>query len=305
MHSLRIATRESPLALWQAEFIREELLRHHEALQVDLIGMTTKGDRWLTSPLSEIGGKGLFIKELEQAMLSDRADIAVHSVKDLPAELPGEFILPVIAFRADQRDVLVSPLGGIDDLPVGAHVGSSSLRRQAQLLSYRPDLRMSSIRGNVGTRLSKLDSGEFDAIVLAAAGLQRLGLNRSDVHPIGIDICLPAPGQGALGIECAANSRALRFLQPLYDIDTDRCVRAERAVSAGLGADCALPVAANAVLTESAEISLSALVADASGQRILRAQASGSEPIDVAADVVDQLYTAGAQEVLDSILQTQ
>ena len=304
MHSLRIATRESPLALWQAEFIRDELLRHHEGLDVELIGMTTKGDQWLASPLSEIGGKGLFIKELEQAMLSDRADIAVHSVKDLPAALPGEFILPVIGFRADQRDVLVSPLGGIDDLPVGAHV-FSSLRRQAQLLNYRPDLRMSSIRGNVGTRLSKLDSGEFDAIVLAAAGLQRLGLKRSDVHPIGIDICLPAPGQGALGIECAANSRALEFLQPLYDVDTDRCVRAERAVSAGLGADCALPVAANAVLTEAAEVSLSALVADAAGQRILRAQASGREPMAVAADVVDQLYAAGAQEVLDSIRQSQ
>ena len=208
MKSLRIATRESPLALWQAEFIRDELLRHHQSLSVELIGMTTKGDQWLASPLSEVGGKGLFIKELEQAMLSDRADIAVHSMKDLPAVLPPEFILPVIAFRADQRDVLVSPLGGLDDLPEGAHVGSSSLRRQAQLLSYRPDLRMSSIRGNVGTRLGKLDSGEYDAIVLAAAGLQRLGLNRADVSPIPVEICLPAPGQGALGVECVANSSA-------------------------------------------------------------------------------------------------
>ena len=301
MKSLRIATRESPLALWQAEFIRDELLRHHQSLSVELIGMTTKGDQWLASPLSEVGGKGLFIKELEQAMLSDRADIAVHSMKDLPAVLPPEFILPVIAFRADQRDVLVSPLGGLDDLPEGAHVGSSSLRRQAQLLSYRPDLRMSSIRGNVGTRLGKLDSGEYDAIVLAAAGLQRLGLNRADVSPIPVEICLPAPGQGALGVECVANSPALELLRPLMDANTDRCVRAERGVSAGLGADCALPVAAQGVLTETAEISLSALVADASGQRILRAQGLGKEPEAVAAEVVNQLYAAGAQEVLDSM----
>jgi hydroxymethylbilane synthase len=196
MKSLRIATRESPLALWQAEFIRDELLRHHPSLSVELIGMTTRGDQWLASPLSEVGGKGLFIKELEQAMLLDRADIAVHSMKDLPAVLPQEFILPVIAFRADQRDVLVGPLGGLDDLPEGAHVGSSSLRRQAQLLSYRPDLRMSSIRGNVGTRLSKLDSGEYDAIVLAAAGLQRLGLNRADVSPIPVEICFAGPWSG-------------------------------------------------------------------------------------------------------------
>ena len=301
MKSLRIATRESPLALWQAEFIRDELLRHHQSLSVELIGMTTKGDQWLASPLSEVGGKGLFIKELEQAMLSDRADIAVHSMKDLPALLSPEFMLPVIAFRADQRDVLVSPLGGLDDLPEGAHVGSSSLRRQAQLLSYRPDLRMSSIRGNVGTRLGKLDSGEYDAIVLAAAGLQRLGLNRADESPIPVEICLPAPGQGALGVECVANSPALELLRPLMDANTDRCVRAERGVSAGLGADCALPVAAQGVLTETEEISLSALVADASGQRILRAQGLGKEPGAVAAEVVNQLYAAGAQEVLDSI----
>ena len=159
MKSLRIATRESPLALWQAEFVRDELQRHHESLDIELIGMTTQGDQWLSSPLSEVGGKGLFIKELEQAMLSGRADIAVHSVKDLPAEMPNGFVLPVIAFRADQHDVLVSNKGGLDELPEGARVGSSSLRRQAQLLHHRPDLQMSSIRGNVGTRLAKLDQG--------------------------------------------------------------------------------------------------------------------------------------------------
>ena len=305
MKSLRIATRESPLALWQAEFIRDELRRHHEGLQVELIGMSTKGDEWLSAPLSEIGGKGLFIKELEHAILSDRADIAVHSVKDLPAELPANFVLPVIGFRADHRDVLVSPLGSLDDLPLGARVGSSSLRRQAQLLSYRPDLRMAPIRGNVGTRLGKLDSGNYDAIVLAAAGIQRLGLSRSDVHPIAIETCLPAPGQGALGVECAVNSPVLEFLQPLIDVDLDRCIRAERGISAGLGADCALPVAAMAVLTESAEISLSALVADATGQRILKAQALGNDPAEVSRAVVQQLYAAGAQELLDSVRRTK
>ena len=305
MKSLRIATRESPLALWQAEFVRDELQRHHESLDIELIGMTTQGDQWLSSPLSEVGGKGLFIKELEQAMLSGRADIAVHSVKDLPAEMPNGFVLPVIAFRADQHDVLVSNKGGLDELPEGARVGSSSLRRQAQLLHHRPDLQMSSIRGNVGTRLAKLDQGEFDAIVLAAAGLQRLGLAREDVYPIATDICLPAPGQGALGIECVAASPVLELLQPLVDVEVDRCVRAERGVSAGLGADCALPVAAMASSADTGHITLSALVSNDSGTNILKAQASGLQPEDVAKEVVEQLYSAGAQQVLDSIRQSR
>ena len=301
MKSLRIATRESPLALWQAEFVRDQLQRHHESLEIELVGMTTQGDQWLSSPLSEVGGKGLFIKELEQAMRLGRADIAVHSVKDLPAELPEGFILPVIGFRADQHDVLVSAKGDLEHLPEGALVGSSSLRRQAQLLHHRPDLKMSSIRGNVGTRLAKLDQGEFDAIVLAAAGLQRLGLARQDVYPISTELCLPAPGQGALGIECVAESPALQLLQPLVDTQTERCVRAERGVSAGLGADCALPVAAMASAIDTDVIVLSALVADASGTKILQAQASGQQPEDVAKEVVEQLFSAGAQQVLDDI----
>ena len=299
MKSLRIATRESPLALWQAEFVRDQLQRHHESLEIELVGMTTQGDQWLSSPLSEVGGKGLFVKELEQAMRLGRADIAVHSVKDLPAELPEGFILPVIGFRADQHDVLVSTKGDIEHLPEGARVGSSSLRRQAQLLHHRPDLKMSSVRGNVGTRLAKLDQGEFDAIVLAAAGLQRLGLVRQDVYPISTELCLPAPGQGALGIECVADSPALQLLQPLVDTQTERCVRAERGVSAGLGADCALPVAAMASAIDTDVIVLSALVADASGTKILQAQASGQQPEDVAKEVVEQLFSAGAQQVLD------
>ena len=225
----------------------------------------------------------------------------MHSVKDLPAELPEGFILPVIGFRADQHDVLVSAKGDLEHLPEGARVGSSSLRRQAQLLHHRPDLKMSSIRGNVGTRLAKLDQGEFDAIVLAAAGLQRLGLARQDVYPISTDLCLPAPGQGALGIECVADSPALQLLQPLVDTQTERCVRAERGVSAGLGADCALPVAAMASAIETDVIALSALVADASGTKILQAHASGQQPDDVAKEVVEQLFSAGAQQVLDDI----
>ena len=305
MKILRIATRESPLALWQAEFVRDQLLRHHEDLKIELIGMTTQGDQWLSSPLSEVGGKGLFIKELEQAMISGQADIAVHSVKDLPAELPDGFILPVIGFRADQHDVIVSSKGRLDDLPEGARVGSSSLRRQAQLLHHRPDLQMSSIRGNVGTRLAKLDKGEFDAIVLAAAGLQRLGLTREDVYPIATNLCLPAPGQGALGIECADDSPAIELLQPLVDMDVARCVRAERGVSAGLGADCALPVAAMASSTDTGVINLTALVANESGTQILTAQASGQTPEDVSKDVVSQLYSAGAQQVLDAIRATR
>lgn len=298
MKEITIATRESALALWQANFIRDRLLEADPELTVHILGMTTQGDRWLNAPLKKIGGKGLFIKELEAAMLEGRADLAVHSVKDLPAHLPEGFSLPLIGYRDDVRDVLLGAPEGLAALPPNARVGSSSPRRQAQLLAMRPDLRVESIRGNVQTRLSKLDSGEFDAIVLAQAGLSRLGLARSDGYPFSVAQCLPAPGQGALGIEIVSDSPVQALLETLIDTDVARCVKAERGISAGLGADCALPVAAHAVLTTNGEIQLRALVAEADGSRILRAEGLGAEPGPLAQELVEQLLSQGADSIL-------
>ncbi len=300
LDTVRIATRESALALWQANYIRDQLIACHPGLEVELLGMTTAGDRWLQSPLSEIGGKGLFVKELEQAMLDGRADIAVHSVKDLPAVMPDGFALPVVAFRDDIRDVIVGCPGGLDALPQGARVGSSSLRRQAQLLALRPDLDIAPVRGNVGTRLAKLDAGDYDAIVLAAAGLNRLEIERDDLFKLPADLCLPAPGQGALGIECLADSPVQTLLAPLVDQAVAAAVTAERGVSAGLGADCSLPVAASAEVADG-EVTLRALLASADGSTLLRAQARGSDPEGVAAEVVETLYSQGAQTILDTL----
>ena len=300
MATVRIATRESALALWQAHHIRDELEAAHPGLEVEIVGLTTQGDKWLNAPLSEVGGKGLFIKELEVAMQEGRADIAVHSMKDLPAELPDGFALPVIAYRAPVTDALVGVADGLDGLPEGARVGSSSLRRKAQLLSHRPDLEIAPVRGNVGTRLQKLDDGEYDALVLASAGLLRLGLDRTDVSELPIDASLPAPGQGALGIECVAGWHGLDLLTPLRDDAVARCVRAERGVSLGLGADCSLPVAAYARV-DGEGVLLRALIASADGARILRAEASGTDPEAVAETAVAELYRQGAQDILDAL----
>ena len=300
MQHITIATRESALALWQANFVRARLLEAHPDLEVNLLGMTTKGDQWLNAPLHEIGGKGLFIKELEVAMLEGRADLAVHSVKDLPAHLPEGFSLPFIGFREDVRDVLLSRHGALDTLPRHAKVGSSSPRRQAQLLALRPDLQVQSIRGNVQTRLAKLDSGEFDAIVLAQAGVSRLQLQRADAHPLDIRTCLPAPGQGALGIEVLAESPVTALLEGLVEPDVARCVQAERGISAGLGADCALPVAAHATLESDGKMRLRALVAMPDGSKILRAEGLGTNADVLAPQVVEQLLAQGAQAILDA-----
>lgn len=297
----RIATRESKLALWQAHHVRDQLLMAHPDLQVELLGMTTKGDQWLSAPLSEVGGKGLFVKELEAAMLEGRADMAVHSAKDLPAEIPNGFKLPVLAFRAEVEDVLVSPKGDLTELPAGARVGSSSLRRQAQLLAQRPDLEVAPVRGNVGTRLEKLDRGEYDAIVLALAGLKRLEIQRDDMYVLNTITCLPAPGQGALGIECRDDPAVLAVLEPLRDARVARCVAAERGISAGLGADCSLPVAAHAQIDAQDNIVLHALLASADGKQILRTQTLGANPETVAREAVDDLYAQGAEAVLATL----
>jgi len=302
MERLVIATRESPLALWQAEFVKAALEAAHPGLAVELLGMRTAGDRWLSTPLSEVGGKGLFIKELEQALLDGRADLAVHSMKDVPAHLGPEFALPVIAFRDDVRDALVTRGGeGFAALPRGARVGSASLRRQAQLRARRPDLQVSPVRGNVGTRLGKLDAGEFDALVLASAGLRRLGLEARIAERFSEVDSVPAAGQGALGIEClAAADRVRQLIEVLNDATVSRCVRAERAVSAGLGADCSAPLGAHAVLRGDV-LELTAVLGSVDGRQILRASAAGSDPAGVGAEVVEHLRAQGAEAILDAL----
>lgn len=298
--TLRIATRQSRLALWQANFVRDQLLEAHPELEVELVGMTTKGDRWLNSPLSEVGGKGLFVKELEAAILAGDADIAVHSMKDVPAVLPEGFVMPVMAYRAAVEDLLVSRAGDLDSLPQGARVGSSSLRRQAQLLALRPDLQVRPIRGNVDTRLGKLEKGEYEAIILARAGVERLALDVGEAYVLPIDQSLPAPGQAALGIECLAESDVERLIAPLKDEQVARCVRAERAVSAGFGADCSLPIAAFAV-SQNSDIYLQALVASPDGGRIVRAEGRGPSASELGRAVVGRLHDAGAQQILDRL----
>lgn len=247
---LRIATRRSPLALWQAEHVAARLKALDPAREVALVPIKTQGDRILDVPLAKIGGKGLFIKELEQALLDGVADLAVHSMKDVPAELPAGLCLAALLASADPRDALLSRHPGAwAGLPVGAWVGTSSLRRQCQLRAQRPDLRFAFLRGNVGTRLSKLDAGDFDAIVLAAAGLDRLGLAERISERLPPEISLPAVGQGVIGIECREDDADLRaWLSPLEDVSSRQRVTAERALNAGLHGGCQAPIAAHARL---------------------------------------------------------
>jgi len=297
-----IATRESRLALWQAEFIQGELARARPELDVVLLGMSTRGDKWLSSPLSEVGGKGLFIKELEEAMLDGRADAAVHSMKDVPARLPGGFTLGLIGYRADVRDALVTSSGAtLAELPAGAVVGSSSLRRQAMLLARRPDLVVRPVRGNVGTRLDKLDAGEYDALVLAVAGLERLGLHERITERLPVTVSLPAAGQGALGVECRTDDAELvALLSSLEDPAVAGCVVAERAVSAGIGADCSAPLGAHAVVTADG-MHLRARLATPDGTRVLAAEAEGTDAESLGRTVAAGLLDQGARELLAAI----
>ncbi len=301
MADIRIATRRSQLAIWQASFVKGELERAHPGLDVALVGLSTAGDRWLDAPLSEAGGKGLFVNELEAALLREDADLAVHSMKDVPAQLNDGFAMPVIAYREDVRDAWISPHGRLDSIRSGALVGSSSLRRKAQILAARPDLEVRPIRGNVDTRLAKLDAGEFDAIVLAMAGLSRLGWAARADEAISVTRCLPAAGQGALGIEClGGNERIIKLLAPLRDPVTAACVTAERGVSAALGADCSLPLAAYAELQEG-QTWLRALLASPDGITLLRAEARGPSVREVVDSVVGDLNALGAADLLDRL----
>jgi hydroxymethylbilane synthase len=276
MKRLVIATRRSRLALWQAEHVRHELQSRHPGLDVELLPLSTRGDELLETRLENAGGKGLFVKELEHAMAQGRADIAVHSMKDVPAELPEGFVLAAVTAREDPLDAFVSGrYASFEDLPPGAVVGTSSLRREAQIAARHPSLRVALLRGNVETRLGKLDRGEYDAIVLAVAGLVRLGLAERIAMRIPSDMMLPAPGQGALGIEClGARQDVIGLLSCLADAPTTACVRAERAVSRALGGSCTIPLAAHA-RQDAGRLRLRALVASVDGKRMARAECDG------------------------------
>lgn len=302
--TIRIATRRSPLALWQAEHVRDRLLALHPQLSVELVKIKTRGDVLLDTPLAKIGGKALFVKELEVAMLNGEADIAVHSMKDVPMEFPEGLGLAVICEREDPTDAFVSnTFSDVDALPEGARVGTSSLRRQCQLKARRPDLQIGFLRGNVGTRLGKLDSGEFDAIVLATAGLLRLGLHERIARRIPTDICLPAGGQGAVGIECRSDDEELlQLLQPLHHNNTADRVYAERALNHRLQGGCQVPIACFAEL-EGEQIHLRGLVGEPDGHRILRTRISGprheAEALGVTA--AEDLLAQGADQILAAL----
>lgn len=302
--TLRIATRKSPLALWQAEHVAECLRQTHPELEVDIVGMSTRGDKILDAPLAKIGGKGLFVKELEQGMLEGRADIAVHSMKDVPVEFPAGLHLPVIMEREDPRDAFVSNrYTGIDNLPRGACVGTSSLRRQCQLTAQRPDLVIRPLRGNVNTRLGKLDAGEFDAIILAAAGLMRLGFEERIRTRLSPEESLPAIGQGAIGIECRAEDDQVNALiAPLHHSGTADRVRAERAMNHRLMGGCQVPIAGHALLEEDA-LYLRGLVGTPDGTRVLRAKRRGSraEAEALGAALAEDLIAQGADSILNSL----
>lgn len=302
--TLKIATRQSPLALWQANYVKDRLQQLYPDLIIELVPMVTKGDVILDSPLAKIGGKGLFVKELENALLTQEADIAVHSMKDVPMQFPEGLGLAVICQREDPRDAFVShSYRTFAELPQGAVVGTSSLRRQCQLKALRPDLDIRSLRGNVGTRLSKLDNGDYNAIILASAGLIRLGLADRIASFIDVEQSLPAAGQGAVGIECRTDDMQVQaLLAPLADAETTYCVRAERAMNNHLQGGCQVPIGGYAVLQQG-QLYLRALVGDIDGSRIIRAEGkSAVENAEVlGVQIAEQLLAQGADKILQAI----
>jgi hydroxymethylbilane synthase len=301
---LRIATRGSQLALWQAEHVRNRLLALHPGLAVDLVVMKTTGDRILDAPLAKIGGKGLFVKELEQAMLEGRADLAVHSMKDVPVDLPDGLHIACVLAREDPRDCLLAPNGGgLAALRQGAVVGTSSLRRRSQLRALRPDLDLCDLRGNVNTRLAKLNAGEFDAIVLALAGLKRLALDGGVTERFTTADMLPAIGQGIIGIECrAGDARAEALIAPLADREARDAIAAERALNATLHGGCQVPIAGHAVI-DGERLRIAGLVASLDGLECIRAEAEGTraDAAALGACVGRLLLERGARRILDQV----
>ncbi len=301
---LHIATRKSPLALWQAHHVRDLLHQHHPALSVELLPLSTAGDRWLQSPLVELGGKGLFVKELEDTMLQGRAQLAVHSLKDMPVALPEGFSFCVIGQREEARDALLSTSGKtLATLAQGAKVGTASLRRQCQLLHARPDLDIQPIRGNVGTRLKKLDDGQYDALIMATAGLKRLGLAERITEWLSVDQCLPAVGQGALAIEyLTEDTETAALLAPLINPTLTQCTGAERAMSTSLGGGCHVPMAAHATIEEEI-LFMQGLVGEPNGKRILRAHVEGpaEDYLLLGQQLADALCAQGAETILRAL----
>lgn len=304
--SIRIATRESALAIWQAEHVRVQLGSLHPGLAVELVPMTTRGDRILDSPLARVGGKGLFVKELEQAMLDGRADIAVHSMKDVPVDFPDGLELAAVLEREDPRDAFLSnTCATLDELPQGARVGTSSLRRQCQLHSLRPDLEILDLRGNVNTRLAKLDAGNYDAIILACAGLKRLGFDKRIRQVLGPDLILPAIGQGAIGIECRSDdARVKTLIASLADEATSIRVKCERAMNARLMGGCQVPIAGFAELEEQ-NLVLRGLVGSPDGTEIVRGEVKGtaSEAEELGIRLAEELLSRGADKILRNFYQ--
>jgi len=301
---IRIATRKSALALWQAEYVKARLEAEHPHVTVSLVPMVSRGDKLLDAPLAKIGGKGLFVKELETALLENEADIAVHSMKDVPMEFPEGLGLYCICEREDPRDAFVS--NSFEDfaaLPAGAVVGTSSLRRQAQLLARRPDLKIQFLRGNVNTRLAKLDAGEYDAIILAAAGLIRLGFGERIRSSISVEDSLPAGGQGAVGIECrTGDSELQQLLECLNHPETALRVNAERALNRHLNGGCQVPIACYAVL-EDDQLWLRGLVGQPDGEVLLRAEgrAPAAEAEALGVRIAEELLAQGAGKILQDI----
>ncbi|MCL1075972.1 hydroxymethylbilane synthase [Shewanella dokdonensis] len=301
---IRIATRKSPLAMWQAEFVKAELEKIHPGLVVELLPMSTKGDVILDTPLAKVGGKGLFVKELEVAMLEGQADIAVHSMKDVPVEFPEGLGLEVICKREDPRDAFVSnKYQHLEELPHGAVVGTSSLRRQCQLRERRPDLIIKDLRGNVGTRLSKLDAGDYDAIILAAAGLIRLELKDRIASFIAAEMSLPANGQGAVGIECRTDDERVKaLLAPLEHKETRYRVLAERAMNTRLEGGCQVPIGAYAEI-DGDDMLLRGLVGNPDGSEVIRGEVKGHklDAVALGNSLAEELLSKGAKTILDAV----
>lgn len=309
MHkNLVIATRGSRLALWQAAHVKHLLEELEPALAISLNVIKTRGDVILDVPLAKVGGKGLFVKEIEEALLDGRADLAVHSIKDVPMELPEGLLLGCVPPRESATDCLLScKYPNLEALPKGAHIGTSSLRRQAQLLALRPDLRISSLRGNVDTRLRKLEEGEFDAIILATAGLQRLGLKAPFMLPLDPDRIMPAAGQGALGIECREdNYDLLVLLASLEDRNTRVCVDAERAFLAGLNGGCQVPIAGHAHFVDEENLILDGLIAEVDGSLVLRGSRSGNaiDAREIGEALAKELLDGGGRRILEKLYPT-
>lgn len=301
MHLIRIATRKSPLALWQAEHVKSRLERAHKDLRCELVPMTTSGDRFLSAKLSEVGGKGMFVKELERALLDGSADIAVHSMKDVTAQLPDGLHIPAFTAREDPSDALVSSSAtDLASLPHAARVGTASSRRQCQLLALRPDLQVGLVRGNVNTRLAKLDSGEFDALILASSGLMRLGFEKRIAGRIADTQMLPAVGQGIMGIECRMGDAAVETaVMSLNDSEAHVRITAERAMNTVLEGGCSAPMAGFAMLHDG-QLWMRGLVGNLQGTEIIRAQARGSmaDPGALGVEVAEALLAQGAYALL-------